>query len=248
MATEHDSYNDEIDKVDARTESARGRPASDRVKVKRRPARASYQKDAIYKIFDDSLVCHVAIAIDDQPYILPNLHVRVGDHLYLHGDRRNNMLSQIASGKPLCVEVTTIDRIMWGRSAFQNSLNYRSAVALGVGRVVEDEEEKERALWALVRRILPPERVPTVRPLADYEINRTVVIAIPLNEASAKMRTGPAVDEAGDLSAPIWAGEIPMVTSLGTPIGDDKLLEGVEPPSYLEGWSGPPVVGSSASG
>jgi len=248
MATEHDSYNDEIDRVDAGTESARGRPASDRVRVKRRPARASYQKDAIYKIFDDSLVCHVAIAIDDQPYILPNLHVRVGDHLYLHGDKRNNMLSQIASGKPLCVEVTTIDRIMWGRSAFQNSLNYRSAVALGVGRVVEDDEEKERALWALVRRILPPERVPTVRPLADYEIRRTVVIAIPLNEASAKMRTGPAVDEAGDLSAPIWAGEIPIVTSLGTPIGDDKLLDGVEPPSYLEGWSGPPVVGSSASG
>ena len=175
------------------------------------------------------------------------MHVRIGDQIYLHGDKRNGMLSHIASGKPLCVEVTTIDRIMWGRSAFQNSLNYRSAVALGVGRVVEDEEEKERALWALVRRILPPERVPTVRPLADHEINRTIVIAVPLDEASAKIRTGPAVDDAADLTAPIWAGEIPIVTSLGTPIGDDKLLDGIEPPAYLDGWSGPPVIGSSAS-
>lgn len=247
MSTNHDSYNDEIDRVDPATESVRGRPASDRVKVKRRPARASYQRDVIHQIFDDSLVCHVAIERDGQPYILPNLHVRIGDQLYLHGDKRNNMLSEIAAGKPLCVEVTTIDRIMWGRSAFQNSLNYRSAVALGAGRIVEDPEEKERALWALVRRILPPERVPTVRPLADYEIHRTIVIAIPLDEASAKMRTGPAVDEPGDLDAPIWAGEIPLVTSLGAPIGDEKLLDGIEPPAYLDGWAGPPVVGAPAS-
>ena len=247
MATEHDTYNDAIDRVDPETESVRGRPASDRVKVKRRPARGNYRKDVIHKIFDDALVCHVSIVIDDQPYIHPNLHVRIDDQIYLHGDKRNGMLGHIASGKPLCVEVTTIDRIMWGRSAFQNSLNYRSAVALGVGRVVDDEEEKERALWALVRRILPPERVPTIRPLADHEINRTVVVAVPLDEASAKIRTGPAVDDAGDLTAPIWAGEIPIVTSLGTPIGDDKLLDGIEPPAYLEGWSGPPVIGASAS-
>ncbi len=246
MTIEHDTYNDAIDSVDPGTESVRGRPVSDRVKVKRRPARANYQKDVIHKIFDDALVCHVAIVIDDQPYILPYLHVRIGDHLYLHGDKRNGMLDHIASGKPLCVEVTTIDRIMWGRSAFQNSLNYRSAVALGVGRIV-DGEEKDRALWALVHRILPPERVPTVRPLADHEINRTVVLAIPLDEASAKIRTGPAVDDAGDLTLPVWAGEIPIVTSLGTPIGDDNVLEGIEPPSYLEGWSGPPVIRSSAS-
>jgi uncharacterized protein len=246
MTAEHDSYNDEID-VDPRPESVRGRPASDRVRVKRRPARANYQKDVIYKIFDDALHCHVGIAIDDQPYILPNLHVRVGDHVYLHGDKRNNLIAHITSGKPLCIEVTTIDRIMWGRSAFQNSLNYRSAVALGVGRVVEDQEEKERALWALVRRILPAERIPTVRPLSDHEIKRTVVIAIPLDEASAKIRTGPAVDDAADLSIPVWAGEIPITTSLGTPIGDEKLLAGIEPPSYLDGWSGPPVNSPAAS-
>lgn len=247
MAIEHDTYNDAIDTVDPATESVRGRAASDRVKVKRRPARANYQKDVIHKIFDDALVCHVAIVVDDQPYILPNLHVRIDDQIYLHGDKRSAMLSQIASGKPLCVEVETIDRIMWGRSAFQNSLNYRSAVALGVGRLVEDEDEKQRALWAMVRRILPPERVPTVRPLADHEINRTVVVAIPLDEASAKIRTGPAVDDAADLTLPVWAGEIPIVTSLGTPIGDDKLLDGIEPPAYLDGWSGPPVVRSSVS-
>jgi len=241
LPAERDAYDEAIDAVDPASEPVRGRPATDRVKVKRRPARANYQKDVIYKIFDDALVCHVAIVVDAQPYILPNLHVRIGDHLYLHGDKRNGMLGHIASGKPLCVEVTTIDRIMWGRSAFQNSLNYRSAVALGVGRVVEDEDEKARVLWALVHRILPPERVPTVRPLADYEIDRTIVIEIPLNEASAKIRTGPSVDEPGDLGSPVWAGEIPVITSLGTPIPDDKVLPGVEVPDYVEGWTGPPV-------
>lgn len=241
MPAEPDTYNDAIDAVDPASESVRGRPATERVKVRRRPARANYQQDVVYQVFDDALVCHVAIVVDDQPYILPNLHVRIGDHLYLHGDKRNHMLNQIAAGKPLCVEATTIDRIMWGRSAFQNSLNYRSAVALGVGRLVEDEEEKSRALWALVNRILPPERVPTVRPLADYEINRTVVVAIPLTECSAKIRTGPSVDEPGDLDSPVWAGEIPVVTSLGTPIPDDKVLPGVEVPDYVDGWTGPPV-------
>lgn len=239
--TEHDTYNDAIDKVDPDTESVRGRPATDRVKVKRRPARANYQRDVINQVFDDALVCHVGFVLDGQPYVLPNLHVRIGDVLYLHGDKRNHMLGHLASGNPLCIEATTIDRLMWGRSAFQNSLNYRSAVALGVGRLVEDQEEKERALWALVRRILPPERVPTVRPLADYEINRTSVIAISLDEASAKIRSGPSVDEAGDLTSPVWAGEIPVITSLGTPIADDKVLDGIEPPSYLAGWAGPPV-------
>lgn len=241
MSTEHDSYNDAIDSVDPATESVRGRPASDRVKVKRRPARANYQKDVIHQIFDDALVCHVAFVVDDQPYILPTLHVRIGDELYLHGDQRNGMLAQIASGRSVCVEATNLDRVMLGRSAFQNSLNYRSAVALGVGRPVEDPDEKLRALWALVERILPAERVPTVRPLADYEIDRTVVVAIPLSESSAKIRSGPAADEAGDLSRPVWAGEIPIITSLGDPIPDDKVLPGVEVPAYLDGWTGPPV-------
>ena len=242
MSTEHDSYNEAIDAVDPATESVRGRPVSDRVKVKRRPARASYQKDVIYKIFDDALVCHVAVVVDEQPYILPTLHVRMGDELYLHGDKRNGMLAHITSGRPVCVEATNVDRVMLGRSAFQNSLNYRSAVAIGVGRPVEDPDEKLRALWALVERILPPERVPTVRPLADYEVDRTVVVAIPLSEASAKIRSGPAVDETGDLTRPVWAGEIPIITSLGAPIADDKVLAGVEVPGYLDGWTGPPVL------
>lgn len=239
-----DTYNDLIDKVEPDGESVRGRPVSDRVKVKRRPGRANYQKDVINQIFDDALVCHVGFVLDGQPYVLPNLHVRIDNVLYLHGDKRNGMLGHLASGNPLCIEVTNIDRLMWGRSAFQNSVNYRSAVALGVGRFVEDEEEKERALWALVRRILPPERVPTVRPLADYEINRTTVVAITLDEASAKIRSGPSVDEPGDLTSPVWAGEIPVVISLGTPIPDDKVLAGVEAPPYLAGWSGPPVKGT----
>ena len=242
MPTEHDTYNDAIDSVDPATEAVRGRPVSDRVKVKRRPARANYQKDVIYKIFDDALVCHVAFVVDEQPYILPTLHVRIGDVLYLHGDKRNGMLAQLASGKSVCVEATNVDRLMWGRSAFQNSVNYRSAVALGVGRRVDDPDEKVRALWSLVERILPPERVPTVRPLADYEINRTVVVAIPLSECSAKIRTGPSVDELGDLDSPVWAGEIPIITSLGAPIPDEKVLPGVEVPDYLEGWTGPPVM------
>lgn len=241
MPTEHDSYNDAIDSVDPDLESARGRPASPRVQVKRRPARANYNKDVIYQIFDDALVCHVAFVVDEQPYILPMLHVRIGDELFLHGDKRNGMLAHLACGRPVCVEATNIDRLMWGRSAFQNSVNYRSAVALGVGRPVEDPDEKLRALWTLVERILPPERVPTVRPLADYEIDRTLVVAIPLSECSAKIRTGGSVDEPGDLTAPIWAGEIPIVTTLGTPIADDKVLPGVEVPDYLNGWTGPPV-------
>lgn len=241
MSEERDAYDEAIDAIDPASESTRGRPASDRVRVKRRPARASYQKDVVYQVFDDVLVCHVAIVIDDQPVILPNLHVRLGDHLYLHGDKRNDMLSRIAGGQRLCVEATAIDRLMWGRSAFQNSVNYRSAVALGVGTLVEDPEEKTRALWALVHRILPPERVPTVRPLAQHEIDRTVVVRIPLSEASAKLRTGPAVDDPADLTRPVWAGEIPVVTSLGRPIPDDKLLDGLEPPDYLDGWTGPPV-------
>jgi uncharacterized protein len=235
-----DAYNAAIDSVDPESESLRGRPASDRVKVKRRPARANYQLDVIRQIYDDALVCHVGFVTDGQPYVLPTLHVRIGDELFLHGDKRNGMLAQLV-GASVCVEATTIDRLMWGRSAFQNSVNYRSAVALGVGRLVDDPEEKVRALWALVGRILPPERVPTVRPLSEEEIERTMVIAIPLTEASAKIRTGGSVDPPSDLDAPVWAGEIPVTTVLGTPIPDDKVLPGVELPDYLEGWTGPPV-------
>jgi nitroimidazol reductase NimA-like FMN-containing flavoprotein (pyridoxamine 5'-phosphate oxidase superfamily) len=235
-----DSYNEAIDTVDPATESLRGRPASERVKVRRRPARANYQRDVIDKVFDDSLVCHVGFVMDGQPYVLPQLHVRIGDELYLHGDKRNGMLAQLV-GTSVCIEATTIDRLMWGRSAFQNSVNYRSAVALGVGRLVDDPDEKVRALWTLVNRILPPDRVPTVRPLSDEEIDRTMVVAIPLTEASAKIRTGGSVDAPGDLDAPVWAGEIPVHTVLGTPIPDDKVLPGVEVPDYLDGWTGPPV-------
>jgi nitroimidazol reductase NimA-like FMN-containing flavoprotein (pyridoxamine 5'-phosphate oxidase superfamily) len=212
-------------------------PASERVRVRRRSDRADYDRATVYSILDQALVCHVGFTVDEQPYVTPTIHVREGDTLYLHGHSKNRMLKVVGSGAPVCIEATLVDAMVFGRSRFMNALNYRSVVALGRARLVEDEAERWHAVQLVVSRMLPAERVPLVRDLADYEVKQTAVVAFPLDECSAKIRSGPGVDEERDLANDVWAGEIPLRMVGDTPVGDEHVREGTDVPEHVTSWA-----------
>lgn len=216
------------------------RPASERVRLRRRPARADYDPAAVREVFDEALMCHVGYTIDAVPYVMPMLHVRVGDRLYLHGSAANRTLETVASGAPICAEATLLDGLVMGRSAFENSVNYRSVIAFGHGSPVDDVDAKRDILIALLGRLLPPGRLEEVRPLAPRELARTKVVELVLEECSVKVRNGPAGDGEQDLDAPVWAGEIPFGSVMGPPVHDGKRPWTGDAPAYLDGWAGPP--------
>jgi nitroimidazol reductase NimA-like FMN-containing flavoprotein (pyridoxamine 5'-phosphate oxidase superfamily) len=210
------------------------RPATERVKVRRRAERASYDRDLVRQILDEALMCRVAFVDGGRPYVLPTLHTRQGDMLYFHGSQQNRMLDRML-GEPICVEATVIDSLVLGRSVFQNSMNYRSVVLLGTGQEVVDRDAKLEAMLALVDRLLPG-RSPELRPLTEAELRSTRVIAVPLEECSAKVRTGPPVDKEADYDLPVWAGELPLRIVPGTPIPEPHLTPGVEPRDNVAAW------------
>lgn len=216
------------------TEKSTG-PASQRVRVRRRPARASYDLDLVHEVLDESLMCHVGFVVDDQPYVLPTLHVRLGDTLLIHGSRRNRMFNLIADGAPVCIEATILDSLAMGRSVLQNSVNYRSVVVLGKGQAVEDPEAKLERMLALVEKFIPG-RLPGLRPLTDAELNSTLLVSIPLAECSVKVRTGDGSDSVEDRALPVWAGELPLRVTPGEPIPDEHVPAGTAVPEYLRSW------------
>lgn len=182
---------------------------SDRTRVRRIPARGSYDSEQINAILDEALICHVGLATADQPFVIPTIHLRLGSELFIHGSAASRMLEHGGAGARLCVTVTLVDGIVLARSAFHHSMNYRSVVILGAARVVSDREEKLRVLSALVNRFSPG-RSEHVRGPNETELKATLLLALPIAEASAKIRTGGPVDDAEDLSLPVWAGVVPI--------------------------------------
>lgn len=183
------------------------RPA-DRIRVKREPQRARYDRETIDAILDEALLCHLGFEIDGQPYVIPTLHARVGDTLYIHGSAASRMLRHAASGAPVCATVTLFDGLVLARSVFNHSVNYRSVVVFGTATLV-DGDEKLEALRALTEQ-LAPGRWDEARQPTDKELKATWILSLLLDEASAKVRTGAEEDEPEDLDLPVWAGVVPV--------------------------------------
>jgi uncharacterized protein len=192
-----------------------------RTKVRRRAGRGRYDRASVEAILDEGLIGHVGFAADGQPYAIPMLFARADDVLYLHGSPLSRLLGALARGVPLCFTVTLLDGLVLARSAFHHSVNYRSVVVLGHGRAVGDREEKRAALRAIVEHASPG-RSDEVRGPSDSELDATEVIAIPLVEASVKVRAGPPIDAPEDYALPVWAGELPFSQAVGEPLTDPR--------------------------
>jgi uncharacterized protein len=176
--------------------------------VKREPQRARYDRKAIDAILDEGLICHLGFEVDGQPFVIPTLHARVGDMLYVHGSSASRALRHAGSGAPVCVTVTIFDGLVLAKSVFNHSVNYRSAVVFGTARVVPDEKKLE-ALHALTNQLVPG-RWEEVRPPTAQELKATWILALPIEAASAKVRTGGPEDEPEDLDLPYYAGVVPV--------------------------------------
>ena len=203
-----------------------------RTRVKRLPKRASYDRDAIDSILDSALVCHVGFAIDGQPYVIPTLHVRIGDRLYIHGSAASRMLGNAAAGTPIAVTVTHIDGLVLARSAFHHSVNYRSVVILGAASLIVDQVEKFAVMKGLIDHVAPG-RWDHIRHPNDKELAATSVLSIPIVEASAKIRSGDPLDDEADYALPIWSGQVPFATSTLTPVADARLDASTPMPAHV---------------
>lgn len=206
-------------------------PLTDRVKVRRLGNRGNYDRDTIHAILDEALVCHVGFVVDGSPVVIPTIHWREGDMLYVHGSAASRMLRSLRDGVEACVTVTLVDGLVLARSAFHHSMNYRSVVVFGTARAVEGEE-KLRALDALVDHVVRG-RSREMRPHKEIELKQTLVLALPLDEASAKIRTGGPVDDEEDYALPVWAGTVDLHLAAGAVEADARLLTGVKRPGYL---------------
>jgi len=199
------------------------------------PARAVYDREAIDAILDEGLVAHVAFTEDDQPYVIPTLHARVEDTLYFHGSAAGRAIRTLSEGAPACLTVTLLDGLVLARSAFHHSVNYRSVVVLGTARPVERPSERLAALQAFTERLIPG-RWAEVRPPNAKELKATRVLAMTLDETSAKIRTGPPIDEEEDYALSTWAGVIPLRTIAGIPMPDPRLAGDIAPSKAVSDW------------
>jgi nitroimidazol reductase NimA-like FMN-containing flavoprotein (pyridoxamine 5'-phosphate oxidase superfamily) len=198
-----------------------------RSQVRRLPKRGVYDKAQVRAILDEGFVCHAGFVVDGQPYVIPTGYGRAGDLIYIHGSAASRMLRTFDSGVDVCVTVTLIDGFVLARSAFHHSMNYRSVVVLGRARPVTDREEKLAALRAITNHIVPG-RWEEVRPPTEQELKATSVLALPLEEVSAKVRTGGPIDDEEDYALPVWAGVVPLRQQVGDLIPDERLLEGIQ--------------------
>jgi uncharacterized protein len=205
---------------------------TERTTLKRLPKRADYDRRAIYDILDEGFICHVGFAINGQPFVIPTGYARAEDRLYIHGSQASRMLRVLSEGVDVCVTVMLLDGLVLARSAFHHSMNYRSVVVFGRASLVEDKEEKLKALLALSEHIIPG-RWAEVREPTDSEMKATTVLSVPLTEASAKVRTGPPIDDEEDYDMTMWAGVIPLHVEAGEAIDDPRLKAGIRLPDYL---------------
>jgi nitroimidazol reductase NimA-like FMN-containing flavoprotein (pyridoxamine 5'-phosphate oxidase superfamily) len=207
-----------------------------RTRVVREPQRAVYDREEAYRILDEAFLCHVGFVTNGQPFVIPTGFGRAGDNLYIHGSAASRMLRNLDEGVPVCVTVTLLDGLVLARSIFNHSMNYRSVVMLGVARAVTDPEEKLEALRLLSEHILPGRWVESRQP-NEKELKATLVMKLPIEEFSAKVRQGPPIDDEEDYGFPTWTGVIPLETVAGEAVADVRLMAGVAAPEYVTGYS-----------
>ena len=203
-----------------------------RTKLRRLPKRGHHDRATIDAILDAGLIAHLGFAIDGQPYVIPTLHARIGDEVLVHGSSASRALRHLADGPPVCLTVTLIDGLVLARSAFHHSVNYRSVVLLGSARLVDDPDEKARALEAFTERMVPG-RWDSIRWPNRKELKATKVLCLPIDEASAKVRTGAPGDDDEDYAMDAWAGVVPLSTAYGEPQADPLLREGIDVPAHV---------------
>jgi uncharacterized protein len=209
--------------------------------VKRLPARGVYDREVVHRILDEALICHLGFVIDGQPFVIPTIHVRVDETIYVHGSPASRMLRTLEQGVPACVTVTHVDGLVLARSAFHHSMNYRSAVVLGTARVVDDQQKKFDALHSLTDHLMRG-RWEDIRLPSLEELRRTLVLEIAIESASAKIRTGPPLDEEEDYELSMWAGVLPLKWSATKPVPDSRLAADVPVPPYVTNYNGPEKV------
>ena len=222
-----------------RTAEPAASPASDRVRLRRKRERGSYDRAVIEQILDEALIAHLGIAEPDgQPIVTPTLHARRGSVVYCHGSVASRTLRAIAAGAPICLTVSLLDGLVLARAAMHHSANYRSAMLLGRGRSVEDPAEKLAAAEAIVEHVVPG-RWREVRPPSENELKATAILAIGIEEASAKVRSGPPLDDEEDYALATWAGVLPVHTRYGAPEADPLLRAGIAEPTHLTAYRRP---------
>jgi uncharacterized protein len=205
--------------------------STERTQLRRLPKRGAFDRETIYRILDEGFVCHVGFTIDGKTFVIPTGYARVGDRLLMHGSSASRMLRAMSDGIEVCATVTLIDGLVLARSAFHHSLNYRSVVVFGAANLVSGEDEKIEALRAFTEHVIPG-RWQEVRPPNKSELAATAVLSLPIQEASAKVRTGDPVDAEEDYALDVWAGVIPLKLRADAPKNDARLKNGIKQPRY----------------
>jgi nitroimidazol reductase NimA-like FMN-containing flavoprotein (pyridoxamine 5'-phosphate oxidase superfamily) len=209
---------------------------TDRTQVKRLPKRGKYERETVFAILDAGFVCHVGFSVDGQPYVIPTNYGRSGDTVYLHGSAASRMLRTLSEGVPVSVTVTHVDGLVLARSAFHHSVNYRSVVILGTARLVTEPAEKMEALRVFTEHVMKG-RWDDVRRPTEQELKATTVLALPLEEVSAKVRTGGPIDDEEDYALTVWAGVLPLETVAKEPLADPQRRNNPAVPEYLKKYS-----------
>jgi len=204
-------------------------------KVKRVAERGEYDREAVYEIVDDALICHVGFVVDHQPFVIPTIHARDEDTIILHGAKASRLLKHVAKGYPVCITCTHLDGLVMARSVFHHSMNYRSAVLFGKGQIIENVDDKMRAFKVLTDHIMPGRWEDARHPNAK-EINATTLVRVSIDSASAKRRAGPVGDDEEDYALPVWAGILPVERRILDPQNDSRLAEETSIPDYIRSY------------
>jgi nitroimidazol reductase NimA-like FMN-containing flavoprotein (pyridoxamine 5'-phosphate oxidase superfamily) len=207
-----------------------------KTRINRLPKRGHYDRQTIYQILDEAIICHVGFVENGQPFVIPINFARVDDTIILHGAKASRLLKHVEAGNPICVEATIVDGLVLARSVFHHSLNYRSVVLFGTGQIIADEEEKLAALKAVTEHLIPG-RWQEARHPNRKELNATRVVSIKIEEASAKVRLGPPIDEQEDYGLPVWAGVLTLQENPLLPIRDELQSQEVTLPTYIAQYS-----------
>lgn len=225
----------------------RGEAPSPRTKIRRHPERGTYDRPTVLSILDEGLVCHLGFVVDGAPFVMPTMYARHGDVLYVHGSPASRMLRAAAGPVDVCLTVTLLDGLVLARSVFAHSMNFRSVVVVGRAREVHDPEEKLLAAEALVEHVCGG-RWADARHPSRKELDATVVLKLPLDEVSAKVRAGGPNDAGPDLELPVWAGQVPLAVRPLAPVPDEQHPAAVQPPAYATGYTRPGWTGRPAAG